>query len=91
LIADQPTSFLEALDFESLKIRNRMKTYILRYHLARYPVDLLRFWWRREGGMPNPTRQLAFNAYKGGVKPGPLYKGPPHWPKLKMIEGGKTT
>jgi hypothetical protein len=83
-----PKSLLEALDFESLKTRNRMMTYIQRYHLARYPVDLLRYWWRREGGMPHPSRQLAFRAYKAGEKPRPLYKGPPHWPKLKVIEGG---
>jgi hypothetical protein len=85
----EPSCFLEALDLEYARIRNRMKIYILRWHLARYPVDLLRVWWRKEGGMPHPTRLRAFDSYKVGEKPGTLYKGPSHRPKLRLMEGGK--
>ena len=83
-----PSCFLEMLDIEYERIRRRMKIYILRWHLARYPVDLLRVWWRKERGMPHATRQRAFESYKAGKKPGPLYKGPSHWPKLRVIAGG---
>ena len=86
----EPSNFLEALDIEYVRVRNRMMVYMLRWHLARYPVDLLRFWFRKEGGMPNPTRQRAFESYRAGEKPGRLYKGPSHWPKLKIIDGGRS-
>jgi hypothetical protein len=86
---EAPSCFHEALEQEYLRIRNKMKTYIIRYHLSKYPKDLLRFWWTNEGGMPWPTSQLAFKAYKAGKKPGHLFKGPPQRPKLKVIEGGK--
>ena len=85
----EPSCFLEALDLEYTRTRNRLMIYMLRYHLARYPVDLLRYWFRREGGMPNPTMQRAFESYRAGEKPGPLYKGPPWKPQLRIIEGGR--
>jgi hypothetical protein len=84
-----PSSFVEALDEEYRRLRNKMMTYIFRYHLSKYPTDLVHFWWTKEGGMPWPTSQLAFKAYKAGKKPGQLFKGPPQRPKLKVIEGGK--
>ena len=85
-----PSCFHEALHEEWLRIRNKMMRYLFRYHLSRYPKDLLHFWWTHEGCLPWPTSQLAFECYRRGEKPGPLYKGPPHRPKLKVIEGGKT-
>ena len=87
----EPSSFLEALDSEYMRTRNRMKIYILRWHLSRYPVDLLRVWWRKEGSMPWPTMQRAFELYRAGEKPGPLFKGPSHFPKLKVIDGGRSS
>jgi hypothetical protein len=65
-----------------------MMIYMLRWHLARYPVDLLRYWFRREGGMPAPTRQSAFRSYAAGEQPGRLFRGPLHFPKLRVIDGG---
>jgi hypothetical protein len=85
-----PSCFHEALDQEWHRIRNRMMRYLFRDILSKYPVDLVRVWWTREGCMPWPMSQLAFERYKAGHKPGPLYKGPPHRPQLKVIEGGKT-
>ena len=84
----EPSCFLEALDLEYVRTRNRMMIYILRYCLARYPVDLLQYWWRKTGGVPDSIRYLAFQAYKAGAKPGRLYRGPSHWPRLRVIEGG---
>jgi hypothetical protein len=84
-----PSCFVEALDFEYLRIRNEMMRYNFRYHLAKYPTDLVRFWWDHERCLPWATSQLAFEAYKAGRKPGHLYKGPPHFPKLRIIDGGK--
>jgi hypothetical protein len=85
----EPSCFLEALDLEWWRIRDRMKRFLLRWHLSKYPKDLLRSWWDRDRCMPWSTSQLAFKAYSAGEKPGPLFKGPPHWPKLKLIAGGK--
>jgi hypothetical protein len=85
-----PSCFLEVLDIEYERIRRRLKIYILRWHLARYPVDLLPVWWRKERGMPHATSQRAFESYKNGEKPGALYKGPPDRPKLRVIEGGNS-
>ena len=79
------------MDLEWLRIRNRMMRFLFRYHLSKYPKDLLRLWWTRDRCMPWPTSQLAFEAYKAGKKPEHLYKGPPHRPQLKAIEGGKNS
>jgi hypothetical protein len=86
----EPSCFQELLEQEYLRARNRMMIYILRYHLSRYPKDLLRSWWRDEGCMPWPTSQLAFAAYKAGMKPGRLYRGAPHRPQLRLIRGGQS-
>ena len=83
-----PSDFHEALGQEYLRIRNRMMRYLFRYHLSKYPADLIRYWWTREGCLPWLTSQPAFKAYQRGEKPGPLYKGPPWWPQLKVIQGG---
>lgn len=85
----EPSSFVEALDLECWRIRDRMRRFLLRYHLSKYPKDLLRLWWDRDRCMPWPTSQLAFKAYKAGEKSGYLYKGPPHRAQLKVINGGK--
>jgi hypothetical protein len=85
-----PTCFQELFEQEYRRIRNGMMAYIFRYHLARYPKDLLRDWWRKEGCMPWATSQLAFEAYKAGMKSGRLYRGAPHRPQLKVIEGGRS-
>jgi hypothetical protein len=85
-----PSSFVQMLEWEYDRIRDKLMTYIFRYHLSKYPKDLLRFWWTHEGCMPWATCQLAFEAYRAGKKPGPLYKGPPHRPQLKVIEGGRS-
>jgi hypothetical protein len=66
-----------------------MMRYRFRYHLSKYPKDLCAFWWRKEGCLPWATCLLAFEAYKAGAKPGHLHKGQPHFPKLKVIEGGR--
>jgi hypothetical protein len=70
----EPSCFLEALGLEWWRIRDRMKRFLLRYYLSKYPKDLLRSWWDRDRCMPWPTSQLAFKAYKAGEKPGPLFK-----------------
>ena len=68
-----------------------MKIYNMRYHLAIFPKDLVRSWWK-EGDLPAPTSQLAYLAYKAGFEPRRrLYRGPPHKPQLKIIDGGKAT
>ena len=85
-----PSCWVEALDLEYARIRNRMMRYRFRYHLSKYPADLVRFWWRKEGCLPWSTSQLAFEAYKAGAKPGPLSKEPSHWPKLRVIAGGNS-
>jgi hypothetical protein len=84
-----PSSFVEALDEEHRRIRNKMMRYNFRYHLSKYPADLVRFWWDHERCLPWPTSKLAFESYKAGKKPGHLYRGPRHRPKLKLIEGGR--
>jgi hypothetical protein len=84
-----PSCFVKALNLEWWRSRNKHMTYLFRYHLSRYPKDLLREWWDRDRCLPWVTSKLAFQAYKAGEKPGHLYKGPPHRPKLKVVEGGK--
>jgi hypothetical protein len=85
-----PSCFHEVLEHEYRRIRNKHMRYIFRYLLSKYPKDLLSSWWKNDGCMPWAATQLAFNAYRAGKKPGQLYKGPPHWPKLKVIEGGRS-
>ena len=82
----QPATFLDEL----YRYRDVLKRYNLRYHLARYPKDLLAIWWRKEGCLPHPTSKIAFESFRRGEKPGRLYQGPPHRTQLKLIEGGKT-
>jgi hypothetical protein len=81
----EPMTFRDEL----LRTKHSMIRYNMRHHLSRYPKDLVRFWWSDEGDLPWPTSWLAYESYTRGEKPGPLYKGPPHRPKLKVIEGGK--
>jgi hypothetical protein len=81
-----PSCFVEELDLEWRRIRNRMMRYLFRYHLSKYPKDLLREWWKRDRCLPWVTSKLAFEAYKAGKKPGHLYKGQPHRPKLKLLK-----
>jgi hypothetical protein len=83
-----PSCFVEALDEEYQRARRKMMRYNFRYHLSKYPKDLLRFWWDHDRCLPWVTSQFAFEAYKSGTKPGPLYKGPPHKTQLKVIDGG---
>jgi hypothetical protein len=83
--ATQQTTFLEEL----YRYRDVLHRYNFRYHLACYPKDLLAMWWRKEGCLPWPTSRVAFESFSAGKKPGHLYRGPPHWPKLKVITGGK--
>jgi hypothetical protein len=86
-----PRSFAEALDWEWHRVRDKMMTYLFRYHVSKYPNDLVRYWWMHEGCMPWPTSKLAFEAYKADVKPGPLYKEPRWKPKFTVIEGDKNS
>jgi hypothetical protein len=85
-----PSCFVEVLDEEYLRIRNKMMRYNFRYHLSKYPADLVRLWWDHERCLLWPTSQLAFEAYKSGKKPGHLYKGPPWKAKFAVIDGGKS-
>jgi hypothetical protein len=86
-----PISFATQLDWEWRRIRNKHMRFLFRYHLSKYPIDLVQFWWRKERAMPWSTSQLAFGAYKAGAKAGDfrLYKGPSHFPKLTLVDGGK--
>jgi hypothetical protein len=87
-----PTCFVEQLDWEWRQIRNKYMRFLFRYHLSKYPIDQVRFWWRKEGAMPWVTSLSAFKAFKAGTKPGEfhLYKGPAHFPKLQLVAGGKS-
>jgi hypothetical protein len=86
-----PTSFATQLDWEWRRIRNKLMRYMFRYLLSKYPKDLLSSWWKEEGSMPWFATQFAFRAYQAGQKTSDfrLYKGPPHKPKLKLIDGGR--
>jgi hypothetical protein len=83
-----PQCFMDELDL----LYHSMKIYNLRDHLGRYPVDLVRYWWRNENHLPGPTSLLAHGRYRAGAPPcRKLYKGPPHFvkPSLRVIDGGK--
>jgi hypothetical protein len=86
-----PTCFLDVLKDEYRRARNKHMRFLFRYHLSKYPVDLVQFWWRQERVLPWPTSQLAFEAYKAGIKAGDfrLYKGPRWKPQLTLMDGGK--
>jgi hypothetical protein len=81
-----PETFYDDL----LEAKRRMKVYNLRWTLARYPVDLVRHWWRVDGDLPYATSRHAYAAFKRGEKPGSLYRGAPHWPKLRVMRGGRS-
>jgi hypothetical protein len=85
-----PTCFVEALEHEYRRIRNKHMRYIFRYLLSKYPKDLLSSWWKNDGSMPWAVTQCAFKAYEAGIKSGDfrLYKGPRWKPQLKIIDGG---
>jgi hypothetical protein len=85
----EPSCFVEALNLEWWRIRNKMMRFLFRYHLSKYPKDLLRLWWDRDRCMPWSTSQLAFEAYKAGKPPGKLYRGPPWKTQLRLIQGDK--
>ena len=87
-----PTCFVEQFDLECRRIRSNYLRYIFRYLLSKYPADLLRSWWRKDGSMPWFATQFAFKAFKAGAKPGDfrLYKGPAHFPKFTLMDGGKS-
>jgi hypothetical protein len=87
-----PTCFVQQLDWEWRRIRSKHLRYIFRYMLSKYPKDLLSSWWKNDGSMPFFATQFAFKAYKAGIKPGEfrLYKGPLHFPKFTLMDGGKS-
>jgi hypothetical protein len=80
-----PTCFIEELH----RYRDVLKRYNLRYHLARYPKDVLAMWWRKDGCLPFVTSQFAFESYKAGKPPGRLYRGAPWKTQLRVIDGDK--
>jgi hypothetical protein len=86
-----PICFVQQLDLEYRRIRNKHMRYIFRYLLSKYPRDLLSFWWKKEG-LPWFATQSAFKEFKAGTKPGDfrLYKGPSHFPKFTLVDGGKS-
>jgi hypothetical protein len=88
-----PTCFVEQFDLECRRIRSKHMRFIFRYLLSKYPADLLRSWWRKDGHMPFAVTQPAFKAFKAGTKPGDfrLYKGPAHFPKFILMDGGKSS
>jgi hypothetical protein len=79
----------ETFHDELRRFRRSLAIYNMRHHLAHYPRDLVRHWWRVERGLPTPSSGIAYHAWKTGLRPGHLYQGPPHWPpQLRVIEGG---
>jgi hypothetical protein len=89
--AGLPTCFVELLNAEYARLRNKHMRFIFRYLLSKYPKDLLSSWWKKDGSMPWAATQFAFKAYQAGVKPSDfrLYKGPPHKTQLKLLDGGR--
>jgi hypothetical protein len=87
-----PTCFVQHLDSEYRRIRNKHMRFLFRYHLSKYPIDLVQFWWRKEGAMPWVTSLSAFKVFKAGAKAADfrLYKGPSHFPKFALVDGGKS-
>jgi hypothetical protein len=87
-----PACFAQQLDSEYRRIRNRHMRYLFRYLLSKYPKDLLSSWWKKDGSMPWFATQLAFNAFKAGETASGfrLYKGPSHFPKFALVDGGKS-
>ncbi len=75
-----PETFAAELKRITRPITRSMKIFNMRYHLSRYPRDLVAFWWRIEGDLPYLTSRIAFEAFKRGEKPRTLHKGPPEWP-----------
>ncbi|MGY8660952.1 hypothetical protein Q3C01_01120 [Bradyrhizobium sp. UFLA05-109] len=75
---------------EIRRYRRSLARWNLRYHLSKYPRDLLRYWIDEEGALPVGTCSTAFRAWQAGVKPGRLYKGPPWRPQLRVVAGGKS-
>jgi hypothetical protein len=68
-----------------------LRLYAWRHYLSRYPKDLLRWWLKTEGAMPTSVAGCAFKAWKTGAPPKrALFKGSPCFPKLSVIQGGKT-
>jgi hypothetical protein len=67
----------------------RLRRYNMRWHLAIFPRDLVRTWWKVDRCMPWPTSNAAYWDYKAGRLPRRrLFKGPSHFPQLRLIEGG---
>ena len=87
-----PTCFVEQFDLECRRIRSKHMRFIFRYLLSKYPKDLLSSWWKNDGCMPWAVTQPAFKTFKAGTKSGDfrLYKGPSHFPKFTLMDGGKT-
>jgi hypothetical protein len=81
----EPETFLDEL----YRVRNRLHRYNLRFHLARFPKDLLAQWWRKDGMLPRATSRVAYQNYKAGAAPGKLYRGPLARPQLRIIDGDK--
>jgi len=79
-----PESFMDEIS----RFKRPLIIYNIKWHLARFPKDLVRHWWDDHGGLPHATSQLAYGAYKAGRKPGPLFKGPPWKLQLRVIAGG---
>jgi hypothetical protein len=75
---------------ELRRYERALMTYCYRHYLATYPKDLLRWHLRTNGAIPSLVASCAFDAWKVGKKPGPLYKGPPHFPQLRVIDGGRS-
>ena len=79
-----PHTFLEEL----YRYRDVLHRYNFRYHLARYPKDLVAYWWRKENILPQPSSKLALKSFKAGEPAGRLYRGPLWKPQLRVIQGG---
>jgi hypothetical protein len=79
-----PESFVD----EIWRFKRPLIIYNMRWHLARFPRDLIDHWWNECGGLPWPTSNVAYRAWKAGERPGKLYRGALWKPALRVIEGG---
>jgi hypothetical protein len=74
---------------ELRRFERRLQRYNLRWHLATFPRDLVRAWWKSGRRMPWPTSNAAYEAFKAGRPPSRcLFSGPSHFPQLRVIDGG---
>jgi hypothetical protein len=68
-----------------------MKRYALRWHLARFPIGLLREWMSADSKtLFWPTSDAAYADWKAGLPPSRrLFRGKPQRPQLRIVAGGK--